>query len=416
MKPKLLTTITDYSAKLLLADALAGITVAMVALPLSIAIAIASGAEPAAGLVTAIVGGLLISALGGSRVQIGGPTGAFIVVVYGVIDQFGFDGLLLATLMAGVILLIAAMARAGNLIALIPEAVIEGFTIGIALIIAISQLKDLFGLSIARLPADFVDAVPALWASRHSASLVAAAIGIASIVAIALLRRRAGSIIAIALASAAVALLALPVETIHSRFGDLPNGLPFPSLPAITLARMSELLPSALVIAFLAGVESLLSAIVADRMIGGAHRSNAELLAQGAANIASPLFGGLPATGAIARTAANVRAGGRTPVAGIVHSLAILVFVVAAAPLAGYLAMPALAALLMVTAWSMSEPHRWREHLRARPADRFLLLLTMILTVVSDLTVAIAVGTAIGLAQRLIRRDVEPAEWTPPDR
>lgn len=416
MKPKLLTTIRDYTARLFVADALAGVTVAMVALPLSIAIAIASGAAPAAGLVTAIVGGFLISALGGSRVQIGGPTGAFIVVVYGVIEQFGFDGLLLATLMAGVILVVAALMRAGKLIALIPEAVIEGFTIGIALIIAVSQLKDLLGLQIARLPADFVEAVPALWSARQSTNVVAAAIGIASIVAIALLKRRAGSIVVIAAASAVVALLTLPVETIHSRFGSLPNGLPFPSLPPITVARISELLPSALVIAFLAGVESLLSAIVADRMISGAHRSNAELLAQGAANIASPLFGGLPATGAIARTAANVRAGGRTPVAGIVHAVAILVFVVAAAPLAGYLAMPALAALLVVTAWSMSEPHRWRLHLSARPADRFLLLLTMILTVVSDLTVAIAVGTALGLAQRLLRRNVEPAEWTPPDR
>ena len=416
MKPKLLTTIRDYSVKLFVADALAGITVAMVALPLSIAIAIASGAAPAAGLVTAIVGGFLISALGGSRVQIGGPTGAFIVVVYGVIDQFGFDGLLLATLMAGAILVVAAFARAGNLIALIPEAVIEGFTIGIALIIAVSQLKDLFGLAIVKLPADFVETVPSLWNARQSVSISATVIGLASIVAIALLRRRAGSIVVIALASAAVALLALPIDTIHSRFGSLPNGLPLPSLPPISLARMSELLPSALVIAFLAGIESLLSAMVADRMVGGAHRSNAELLAQGAANIASPLFGGLPATGAIARTAANVRAGGRTPVAGIVHALAILAFVIVAAPLAGFLAMPALAALLIVTAWSMSEPHRWREHLRARPADRFLLLLTMVLTVVSGLTVAIAVGTAVGLAQRLTRRGVEPAEWTPPDR
>lgn len=416
MKPKLLTTLRDYSGRLFVADAFAGITVAMVALPLSIAIAVASGAEPAAGLVTAIVGGLLISVLGGSRVQIGGPTGAFIVVVYGVIDQFGFDGLLLATLMAGAILIIAALVKAGSLIALIPEAVIEGFTVGIAVIIGVSQLKDLFGLTIAKLPADFVDAVPALWHARHSTSVAAAGVGLASIVAIAVVRRRAGSIVVIALASAAVALLALPVATIHSRFGALPSGLPYPSLPDVSIARVSELLPSALVIAFLAGVESLLSAIVADRMIGGAHRSNAELLAQGAANIASPLFGGLPATGAIARTAANVRAGGRTPVAGIVHALAILVFVVAAAPLAGYLAMPALAALLLVTAWSMSEPHRWPERWRARPADRFLLLLTLTLTIASNLTVAIAVGTVVGLAQRLMRRDVPPAEWNPPER
>ena len=416
MKPKLITTLRDYSAKLFMADAVAGITVALIALPLSIAIAIASGAEPAAGLVTAIIGGLLISALGGSRVQIGGPTGAFIVVVYGVIEQFGYDGLLLATLMAGIILIIAALFRAGNLIALIPEAVIEGFTIGIALIIAVSQLKDLFGLEIARLPADFLDAAPILWAARHSPSLTAAGVGIISIIAIAILKRRAGLIVVLALASGAVALFSLPVETIHSRFGNLPNGLPFPSLPHVSLGRIGELLPSALVIAFLAGVESLLSAIVADRMIGGTHRSNAELMAQGAANIAAPLLGGLPATGAIARTAANVRAGGRTPVAGIVHALAILLFVVAAAPLAGFLAMPALAALLIVTAWSMSEPHRWRERLQARPADRFILFLTMILTVVSNLTVAIAVGTAIGLAQRLARRDIPPAEWTPEDR
>lgn len=416
MKPKLMTTLRGYSAKLFMADAVAGITVALIALPLSIAIAIASGAEPAAGLVTAIIGGFLISALGGSRVQIGGPTGAFIVVVYGVIEQFGYDGLLLATTMAGVILIIAALLRAGSLIALIPEAVIEGFTIGIALIIAVSQLKDLLGLDIERLPADFLDAAPILWAARHSASLTAAGVGIVSIAAIAILKRRAGLIVVLALASGAVALFSLPVETIHSRFGNLPNGLPFPSLPHVSVARIGELLPSAFVIAFLAGVESLLSAIVADRMIGGAHRSNAELIAQGAANITVPLFGGLPATGAIARTAANVRAGGRTPLAGIVHALAILVFVVAAAPLAGYLAMPALAALLIVTSWSMSEPHRWRERLKLRPADRFLLFLTMTLTVVSDLTVAIAVGTAIGLAQRLSRGDIPPAEWTPEDR
>ena len=399
-----------------MADALAGVTVAMIALPLSIAIAIASGAEPAAGLVTAIVGGFLISALGGSRVQIGGPTGAFIVVVYGVIEQYGFDGLLLATLMAGLILVVAALARAGNLIALIPEAVIEGFTVGIALIIAVSQLKDLLGLDIARLPADAVEAVPILWGARQSTSLAAAGVGVASIIAIGLLKRRAGLIVVIALASAAVAMFELPVETIHSRFGNLPSGLPLISLPPIGVARIVELLPSALIIAFLAGIESLLSAIVADRMIGGAHRSNAELMAQGAANIASPLFGGLPATGAIARTAANVRAGGITPIAGITHAFVILLFVILAAPLAGYLAMPALAALLIVTAWSMSEPHRWQERLAARPADRFLLFLTMALTVVSNLTIAIAVGTMIGLAQRLHRRGIPPSEWTPEDR
>jgi sulfate permease, SulP family len=420
VKPKLLTTLPEYNARQFAGDAIASVTVAMVALPLSIAIAIASGTTPAAGLITAVVGGFLISALGGSRVQIGGPTGAFIVVVYGVIQAHGFEGLLLATLMAGIILVAAGLMRAGRLIALIPEAVIEGFTVGIAIVIATSQLKDLLGLSVASPPADFLEKLPVLWAARATLNPAALAIGIGAIAIIFALRwllpRVPGPVIAVMLASAAVALLHLPVDSVGSRYGALPAGLPWPALPAISLAKISQLLPSALVIAFLAGVESLLSAMVADRMIGSAHRSNAELLAQGAANIASPLFGGLPATGAIARTATNVRAGGRTPVAGMLHALVILGVMALAAPLAAYLAMPALAGLLVVTAWTMSEPHRWPERLRAQPADRFLLLLTMALTVLADLTVAIAVGTAIGLAQRLARRDVPPAEWTPPDR
>jgi len=403
-----------------LGDALAGTTVALVALPLSIAIAIASGAEPKAGLVTAIIAGFLISLLGGSRVQIGGPTGAFIVVVYGVIQQFGFDGLILATLMAGMILVIGGLVRAGRFIALVPEPVIEGFTVGIALIIAVSQLKELLGLSAADVPANMVEALPALWSARAAINPIALAIGVFSIAGIALLRRMApsfpGSLLVIGAVSAAVAMFALPVDTIQSRFGGLPAGLPAPSLPDISVARISELLPSAFVIAFLAGVESLLSAIVADRMIGGSHRSNAELLAQGAANIASPLFGGLPATGAIARTATNVRAGGRTPVAGIVHALVILLITLGAAWLAGYLAMPALAALLIVTAWLMSEPGRWGERMTLRPGDRTLLFMTMVLTIITDLTIAIAVGTVAGLALRLTRRDVQPAEWTPSDR
>ena len=420
MKPKLLTTIRDYSWHAFSGDALAGVTVALVALPLSIAIAIASGADPKAGLVTAIIGGLLISLLGGSRVQIGGPTGAFIVVVYGIIQQFGFDGLLLATLMAGIILVIGGLVRAGRFVALVPEPVIEGFTVGIALIIAISQLKDLLGLSSVKASADLIEALPALWAAREAINPTALAVGIFSIAGIAMLRRIApwlpGSLLVVAVASAAVATLLLPVDTIQSRFGALPVGWPSPSLPHISIARISELLPCAFVIAFLAAVESLLSAIVADRMIGSRHRSNAELIAQGAANIASPLFGGLPATGAIARTATNVRAGGRTPIAGIVHAIAILLVTLGAGWLAGYLAMPALAGLLIVTAWIMSEPGRWRERMRLRPGDRTLLFMTMILTVASDLTIAIAVGTVAGLGLRLMRRDVEPAEWTPSDR
>jgi SulP family sulfate permease len=408
MKPKLLTTLAAYSPQLFWADCIAGVTVGMVALPLSIAIAIASGAEPAAGLITAVVGGFLISFLGGSRVQIGGPTGAFIVIVYDVIQRFGYDGLLLATLMAGAILVVAGLLRAGRLIALVPEAVIEGFTIGIAIIIAASQLRDLLGLSMAKVPADFVEKVLALWAARNTANPSALLIGLAAIALIVLLRRIAprlpGLIVAVALVSAVPLLWNLPVDTIVSRYGALPSGLPTPSLPPVSFVLIRELLPSALAIAFLAGVESLLSAIVADRMIGSAHRSNAELLAQGAANIGSSLFGGLPATGAIARTATNVRAGGKTPVAGIVHAAVILLVIVYAAHLAGYLAMPALAGLLLVTAWNMSEPHRWRARLQAAAPDKFLLFLTLILTVFADLTAAIAVGTAIGLAQRLSRR------------
>ncbi|MFZ7093490.1 SulP family inorganic anion transporter [Primorskyibacter sp. 2E233] len=414
-----MTTLPSYTKQALLADALAGVSVAMVALPLSLAIAIASGADPAKGLVTAIVGGLLISLLGGSRVQIGGPTGAFIVVVFGTIMAHGYDGLVLATFMAGIILLIAGFLRAGNLVAYVPEAVIHGFTIGIAVIIATSQLKDLFGLQAEALPAEFFEKLAALWAARASLNLPALGIGVATMLGILILRRvfpkLPGLIVAVGASSAVVSLFGLPVETIHSRFGDLPSTLPVPMLPQITWERVTELLPSAFVIAFLAGVESLLSAMVADRMIGGQHRPNAEVLAQGAANIGSALFGGMPATGAIARTATNVRAGGRTPVAGVVHALVILVVMLVAAPLAGYLAMPALAGLLVLTAWNMSEPDKWAGYLRMRRSDLALLLLTMVLTVVADLTIAIGVGVAIGLALRLRRRGV-PADWTPRDK
>ena len=419
MKPKILTTLPGYTREAFRADFVAGVTVALVALPLSLAIAIASGAPPATGLVTAIVGGFLISALGGSRVQIGGPTGAFIVVVYSVIHAHGMDGLVLATLMAGVILLLLALLRAGSLIEHVPEAVINGFTVGIGIIIATSQIRDFFGLETAPLPGDFLEKLPVLWAARETASLAAFGVALASLLLITFARRNAprfpGLILVMALASAAVAFWHLPVDTIESRFGALPQGLPTPHVPEISRARLIELLPSALVIAFLAGIESLLSAVVADRMIGGAHRPNAEIAAQGWANLGAALFGGLPATGAIARTATNVNAGGRTPVAGMVHALVILLIALFAAPLAGKLALPALAALLMLTAWNMTEPHRWRAWMRGRPSDRFLLLLTLVLTVVADLTIAIGVGVAVGLAIRLRRRDVPTASWHPPE-
>ena len=420
MKPKLLTTLPGYTSALFFGDLFAGISVAMVAMPLSIAIAIASGAPPAAGLVTAIVAGFLISALGGSRVQIGGPTGAFIVVVYGVIATHGYDGLVLATLMAGAILVVAGLLRVGNLIAYVPEPVVNGFTIGIAIVIASSQLKDLLGIEAPGLPADFLPKMAALWEARASADWVAVALGLIALGLIVLLRRLfpklPGLIVAMALVSAAAVLLALPVATIASQYGELPRSLPMPALPVVTGSRIVELLPSAFTIAFLAAIESLLSAMVADRMIGGHHRPNAEVLAQGWANIGSALFGGLPATGAIARTATNVRAGGKTPVAGMVHAVVILLVMLAAAPLAGYLAMPALAALLMMTAWNMSEPHKWKGYWAAPMSDRVLLLLTLALTVLADLTVAIGVGVGLGLALRLRDSRLQPEDWDTPER
>ena len=421
MTPKILTTLKTYDRDQFTSDLIAGVTVAMVALPLSLAIAIASGAGPEKGLVTAIVGGFLISLLGGSRVQIGGPTGAFIVVVFGVIAEHGYDGLVLATFMAGLIMLAAGYLRAGNLVAYVPEAVINGFTIGIGVIIATSQIKDFLGLSLEHPPAEFLGKIEAIWASKGSLNPYAVGIGLAAMAMIVGLRRLApkfpGLVVAVGLASGFVALAALPVDTIFSRFGALPSTLPMPHLPEISLARLVELLPSAIVIAFLASIESLLSAMVADKMIGGHHRPNAEILAQGFANLGSALFGGLPATGAIARTATNVRAGGKTPVAGIIHALTILLVMLLAAPLAGYLAMPALAGLLILTAWNMSEPQKWRGYMQTPVADRVLLLLTLVLTVFADLTIAIGVGVSLGLALRLRRQNADPAkDWTPPDR
>ncbi|KCZ64011.1 sulfate permease [Hyphomonas sp. L-53-1-40] len=420
MKPKILTTIRTYSGPLFVADLFAGVTVALVAIPLSLAIAIASGADPAAGLVTAVIAGFLISFLGGSRVQIGGPTGAFIVVVFGVIVAHGYDGLVLATFMAGIILIVAGLLRAGNLISFVPEAVVNGFTVGIAIIIAASQLNDLFGLTTSDLPAEFFGKLEVLWAARGTVNWASVGIGAATVALIVGLRRVApkfpGLIVAVGLTSAVVYFFHLPVDTIGSRFGALPSQLPMPKLPGFSLDRVTELLPSAFVIAFLAGVESLLSAMVADRMTGGKYRRNAEVMAQGAANIGSALFGGLPATGAIARTATNVRAGGKTPVAGIVHALTILMAVLFAAPLAGYLAMPALAGLLMLTAWNMSEPHKWRAYMSDEKANVALLLITLVLTVVADLTIAIGVGVSLGLAIRLRRRHVGPADWSEPER
>lgn len=399
-EPKLLSVLrAGYGWIDLRRDAIAGLTVAIVALPLAMALAIASGTTPEKGLYTAIIAGFVISALGGSRVQIGGPTAAFVPVVFVVIQKFGFDGLVVCTLMAGLMLIVAGLLRLGTLMKYMPQPVITGFTAGIAVSIFSSQVKDLLGLQMGAVPADFLPRWLAYGRAIATTQPAAVAVAVLGLALIAGLRRWRpnwpGFLIAL-IACTGIALgLALPVETIGSRFGGLPSSLPTLTLPSVPWARLGELLPSAFTIAFLAGVESLLSAVVADGMTGGRHRSNGELLAQGCANITSALFGGLPATGAIARTATNVRAGGRTPVAGILHAVFLLLFMLLLAPLMRYVPLAALAAVLLVVAWNMSEYQHFRHTLSAPRGDRLVLLLTFLLTVFIDLTVAIEVGLVV---------------------
>jgi len=399
--PKSITVIAQegYRFDDLRTDAIAGLTVAIVALPLAMAIAIASGATPDKGLITAVIAGFLISALGGSRFQIGGPTGAFIVVVYGIIQRYGFDGLVLATIMAGAMLIIAGLLRFGDWIKYIPEPVVTGFTAGIAVIIFTSQLRDLFGLQMEAVPAEFIAKLEAFWAARDSLAFPAFVVAAGALATIILLRRYApklpGFLIAVGGAAALVALFSIPVETIGSRFGGVPSALPAPIFPTVTWDRVRELFQPALTIAFLAGVESLLSAMVADGMTGRRHRSNCELVAQGVANIASGLFGGISATGAIARTATNIRAGGRTPVAGMLHALFILASMLALGPLMAFVPLASLAAVLVIVAWNMSEQERFRHLLSGPIGDRVVLLATFGLTVLVDLTVAIEVGIVL---------------------
>ena len=398
--PKLITVLREgYTAERFRRDAIAGLTVAIVALPLAMALGIASGASPDKGLVTSVVAGFLISALGGSRAQVGGPTGAFVVVVFNVIAQHGYDGLLLATLLAGLILIVAGYAKLGALVKFIPHPVVTGFTAGIAVIIASGEVKDFFGLSIAKVPADFLPKWQAYIGALGTIDWRTLAIGFGSLALIVVLRKWAprlpGFLIAIVVASLAVALLHLPVETIGSRYPHIPAGLPAPALPAFSIAKIQAVLPSAFTIAFLAGIEALLSAVVADGMIGSRHRSNQELVGQGVANIASALFGGLPATGAIARTATNIRAGALTPVAGMLHAFFLLLFILFATGLMAFVPMAALAAILFMVAWGMSEHERFIGLLRMPNGDRAVLLLTFGLTVLVDLTVAIAVGVTL---------------------
>ena len=406
--PKLLTVFREgYGAGELKADLVAGLTVAIIALPLAMALGIASGASPREGLVTAIVAGFQISALGGSRVQIGGPTGAFVVIVAGVIAAHGISGLILATIIAGLILIVAGYTGVGRLMRYVPMPVVTGFTAGIAVIIASSQIGDFVGLSAGRAPAEFIDQWGAYAGAIGTINWMALAVGAGTLAVIIALKgiapKAPGYLIAIVAATAGAALLDLPVETVGDRFQSMATGLPLPRLPQFSLPMLREVLPSAFVIAFLAGIEALLSATVADGMTGRRHRSGQELVGMGVANIASGFFGGLPATGAIARTATNIRAGAKTPMAGIFHALFLLVFTLVAGRWLALVPMTALAAVLLMVAWGMSEYDRFVALVRTDAGERGLLILTFLLTVFVDLTVAIGVGVTLAALLFMMR-------------
>jgi sulfate permease, SulP family len=408
--PKLFTTLRNYSGKQFTADLTAGILVGIVALPLAIAFAIASGVSPEKGLFTAIIAGFIISALGGSRVQIGGPTGAFIVIVYGIVQKYGVDGLTVATLMAGFILVLMGLLRLGSVIKFIPYPLIVGFTSGIALIIFSSQVKDFFGLKMGDVPADFLEKWKAYFEHFGFISLYAILISIATVLITVyfskLSRRIPGSLVAILLATAAVTIFHLPVETIGSRFGSIPSMLPAPHLPSIDWKMIQFLIRPAFTIAMLGAIESLLSAVVADGMIGGNHKSNIELVAQGIANIVSPIFGGIPATGAIARTATNVKNGGRTPVAGIVHAVTLLIIMVFVGKWVKLIPISCLAGILVVVSYNMSEWRSFLSIIKSSRNDTIVMIATFLLTVIVDLPTAIEIGMVLA-AFLFMRRMVQ---------
>ena len=399
-KPKLLTTIKNYDRKTFMADLMAGIIVGIVALPLAIAFGIASGVSPEKGIITAIVAGFIIAACGGSKVQIGGPTGAFIVIVYGIIQQYGMQGLTIATLMAGVFLILLGVLRLGTIIKYIPYPIVVGFTSGIAVTIFTTQIKDLLGMDMAQVPSDFIEKWIAYAHNLGSIDLWSTIVGLASVAIIALMPRLSskipGSLVAIIVMTVAVLLLqhygiATSVETIGDRF-SISSALPDASVPPLSWDAVKSLVAPALTIAVLGAIESLLSATVADGVTGDRHDSNTELIGQGLANIASPLFGGIPATGAIARTMANITGGGRTPVAGIIHAVVLLLIFLFLMPLARYIPMACLAGVLVVVSYGMSGWRSFRALMRNPKSDVTVLLLTFFLTIIFDLTIAIEVG------------------------
>src|ERR1700674_6055318 len=394
--PKSVLCFKSYTPRLFMADLLAGITVGLVALPLAMAFAIASGMPPQAGLYCAIVAGFVISALGGSSTQIGGPTGAFVVVVFGIVAKYGIDGLFMCTLMAGVLLVILGVTGLGTAVKFIPRPVVVGFTNGIAVIIASTQVKDFFGLKIDKVPGDFVSRILILAHNSPSFSPTETALASSALIVIIVfmvfMKRVPGYIVALFVGTAAVVIFKLPVATIGTRFGGIPSGFPTLKIPHFRLDLLRPLISPAITVAMLGAIESLMSAVVSDRMSGDKHNPNVELVGQGIANILSPLFGGLPATGAIARTATNIRSGAKTPVAGIIHSLTLLAIVVFAAPLARFIPLSVLAAILLVVSYNMGE---WREIPELLKLSRFEIgtwLVTFLLTVFADLTVAVEVG------------------------
>lgn len=394
--PKLYTTLKTYTKEQFYKDVFAGIIVGIVALPLAIAFGIASGVSPEKGIITAIIAGFIISAFGGSKVQIGGPTGAFIIIVFGIVQKYGLDGLMIATLLSGIILILMGLLKLGTLIKFIPLPIITGFTSGIAVIIFFTQLKDLFGLQIAELPSEFLEKVPVYFENITSFNLPAVLLSAGTILIITLMPRFTkkipSAIIALIIGTVVAYFFHLDVETISSKFGVISNSFPAPSLPGITYDKVYNLIGPSFTIALLAAIETLLSAVVADGMIGGRHRSNMELVANGAANLITPLFGGIPATGAIARTVTNIKNGGRTPIAGIVHSITLLLIVVFFGQYAGMIPLCVLASILVIVAYNMSE---WREfiaQLKMPKSDVAVLLTTFSLTILFDLTIAIEVG------------------------
>ncbi len=408
--PRLVTTLRAYDRRTAAADVAAGVTVGLVALPLAMAFAIASGLSPQAGIYCAIVTGFVVSALGGSRVQIAGPTGAFVVVVAGIVAKHGVDGLFMCTMMAGVMLVVMGLTGMGSAVRFIPRPVVVGFTNGIAVLIASTQIRDFFGIELKDVPGEFAPRMAAIAAHARTFSTEATLVAIVTLgIIVVFMRWRPrvpGSILALCAATTAVYLLRLPIETIGSRFGGIPAGLPHFAAPAFRVSLIPTLLMPAITVGLLGAIESLMSAVVADKMNGDRHDSNTELIAQGVANIVSPMVGGLPATGAIARTATNIRSGARTPVAGIVHSLTLLTILLVAAPLAGAIPMAVLAAILMVVSYNMGEWHEIPELLRLTKADVAVWLSTFALTVFADLTVAVEVGMVLA-ALLFIRRDAE---------